>query len=287
MKWYFPSWNGDFRIEKKDDKTTSIEMVHPTAKELQQLGALGVEFKTKGWVDDETLWKDGDAYRDSGTQSALISAPLSAVAPVVHRILRTGKATLTAIVMKDGKVETIDGAEVGELAEKAEKKGKAGASVKRPTPSCPQCFVDAVSPATEVLLSMCDDEQHEMWSRDRRLICYGNLSGHRYVVSHRNTKFAATLGKICLDADDGTILRFHDWSVPPEEEVLATKLILEHREHWLRNEATSLGNIPGHYASTMGRYKNPFGGFNDGVPDTTFVTSFGAALKAMLISQNN
>ena len=36
------------------------------------------------------------------------------------------------------------------------------------------------------------------------------------------------------------MLHFHDNSVPPEEEVLAAKLILEHREPWLRNEATCL-----------------------------------------------
>ena len=46
--------------------------------------------------------------------------------------------------------------------------------------------------------------------------------------------------KICYDIDDRCVLHFHDWTVPPEEEVLATKLILEHREAWLRNEATVL-----------------------------------------------
>lgn len=281
MKWYFPSWNGDFRIEKSDNKT-AIEMVQPTTKELQQLGALGVEFRAKGWIDDETLWKEGEAYRN-GTQRVVLSAPLADVAPIVHRVLRTGKATLTAIVMKDGKVETVEGSEVSALAEKAGKKGKAGASVKRPTPSCPQCFVGAVGPATETLLAMCSPEQHEMWAKERRLICFGNLSGHRYVLAHRNTPLAAALGKICMDADDGTILRFHDWSVPPEEEVLAAKLILEHREPWLRNEATALGNIPGHGECFIDRrkYKNPFGGALDGIPDTNFVSSFGASLKAM------
>ena len=121
------------------------------------------------------------------------------------------------------------------------KKPEKAATVKRPTPSCPQCYVDATEPATEVLLSFLDEEQHHQWSKDRSMIVTGGLTGHRYLIAHRHSEKAARAGKICYDIDDGGVLHFHDHSVPPEEEILATKLILEHREPWLRNEATCLG----------------------------------------------
>ena len=54
--------------------------------------------------------------------------------------------------------------------------------------------------------------------------------------------------------------------MPPEEEVLAAKLILEHREPWLRNEATCLQQTKDGKWHDLGflRYKNPFGDASDG-----------------------
>ena len=58
-----------------------------------------------------------------------------------------------------------------------------------------------------------------------------------------------------------------------EEEVLAAKLILEHREPWLRNEATMLS-----CNSSVLVFKNPFGDVNDGVPDANFTSRLGVSL---------
>jgi hypothetical protein len=58
--------------------------------------------------------------------------------------------------------------------------------------------------------------------------------------------------------------------VPPEEEVLSAMLILQHREHWLRNEATCFGG--------RAYYKNPFGGGSDGVADSMMTSDIGDRL---------
>lgn len=84
------------------------------------------------------------------------------------------------------------------------------------------------------------------------------------------------------DLDDGQILHFHDNSVPPEEEVLAAKLILEHREPWLRNEATCLLQTKDGRWHDLGfmRYKNPFGDITDGRADAAITATFGIAVEA-------
>jgi hypothetical protein len=158
----------------------------------------------------------------------------------------------------------------------------------RPTPCCPDCFVEACEPATEVLLSFLTAEQHETWARDRFLVCRGGLTGHRYLLAHRASRLAAKNKRIAWDADDRLVLHFHDWSVPPEEEVLAAMLILQHREHWLRNEATCLvgngWNVPtvlrGKLVGFDRVFKNPFGDITDGVTDASMTKLVGMAAQA-------
>ena len=96
----------------------------------------------------------------------------------------------------------------------------------------------------------------------------GGVTGHRYVIAHRHSSPAVSWGKITFDRDDEIVIHFHDNSVPPEEEVLAAKLILESpHEAWLRNEATAFGGTD--------VLKNPFGGVMDGVADASLMSSLG------------
>ncbi len=149
---------------------------------------------------------------------------------------------------------------------------KAAVTVRRPTPCCPQCTRGAVGPASEVLLAFLDEQQHKDWSERRAIIVRGGLTGNRYLLAHRNTDLAAQIGRICFDMDGDVVVHFHDRTVPPEEEVLAAKLILEHREPWLRNEATYF--VRG--GPRRSRFKNPFGDGLDGVADASLTQLIGS-----------
>lgn len=135
-----------------------------------------------------------------------------------------------------------------------------------------------VEPATEVLLSFLNEEQHEQWMKTRTIFEYGGLTGHRYLLAHRHSRVAARIGKIAYDHDDDAALHFHDHSVPPEEEVLAAMLCLKFREPWLRNEATCLG---GNFDFV---FKNPFGDGSDGVADSDFTGELGTFLRGFLLT---
>lgn len=279
MKLYLPSWNGDFRLED-DGKEGSRLVVHdPTPHEQKIIEEFLRQAKDKGWV---TADPDLDhPYR--GKSAIAIAAPLAKASKVLIKLARPKKQTLTAISFSDGKLSVVEGADeeaVEKISQEVDKAAKAedpekpakAASVKRPTPCCPVCEVGSVAPASEVLLSFLSEEEHESWARQRAIVVTGGLTGHRYVLAHRQSEVAAYNTKMCFDLDDGEILHFHDNSVPPEEEVLAAKLILEHREPWLRNEATLLGG------NNM-KFKNPFGDYYDGTESTALVSQIGSWFK--------
>lgn len=248
MRWYMPSWNGDIRAERAPEDKTRITIIKPTPNELMTLGRLEHQMREKGWYDeDPALWVPvGDGRRkEAKRQEVIVNAPLNEVAPLLVENYKPGKQTLTAIVYRDGEVETVDGTQGSEALAKAadkavEKKAMKAASVKRATPCCPQCEPGSIEPASEVLLEFLDEREHQTWARDRHIVVRGGRTGHRYLLAHRHSPTAVKVGRICFDLDDRTVLHFHDNSVPPEEEILGAKLVLEHREHWLRNEATAI-----------------------------------------------
>jgi hypothetical protein len=199
------------------------------------------------------------------------------VAPVLVGLAKPKDRTITALKFSGGEMKIAETADLKELAKEAMKpEAKAAASVSRPTPCCPQCEPGSIGPATEVLLSFLDDKEHDNWAKHRALLVHGGMSGNRYIVAHRHSRLARKFGRICYDLDARVVVHFFDWSVPPEEEVLATKLILEHREPWLRNEATLFGR------SEAGYFKNPFGGVMDGTETSSFTSGFGGALLGAL-----
>lgn len=280
MKVYLPSWNGDIRLTSSPNNEDSLLILtDPTPNERIMVGTFLRFAKKKEWWEGDVP-AEGKPY--SGKELELkIRAPIPKTSGVLIQIGRPKDRTLTAIKFSSGKMETIEGStlQAREAIEDAlarakkeedekEKEAKA-ASVKRPTPSCPQCLPGAIGPASEVLLDFLSPDQHEQWSRERAILVEGHLSGHRYLIAHRHSDIAQRVGRICYDVDDSGVMHFHDWSVPPEEEVLAAKLIMEHAEPWLRNEATCLG---GTFSDV---YKNPFGNGGDGVESAMFAQQIG------------
>jgi len=317
-RWYFPSWNGDLRLEAdgEDADKTRLYIEKPTLDEVRIVNLIGAECLKEKWLAEWEEFKapEKGLFRRKSS-SILIGAPLEKVGPVVTAIMRPGPAVLTAIKFSNGRVETTSGSTaelqalaatayrggpekealaVSEddkaalaLAKKKDEKPTAAATVKRPTPSCPQCMPGSIDPAREVLLAFLTPEEHESWAKSRTIVVEGGLTGHRYMLAHRHTKQAQQFGRCCFDLDTQCVVHFHDWSVPPEEEILAAKLILEHREPWLRNEATML-DVSGLGYSTMRSrpdamiFKNPFGDGMDGVADAGLSQSFGLMMAGML-----
>jgi len=275
--WYVPSWNGDFRLTPGDDDGTSkLLIMAPTPHETQLLASFMTVARKKKW-SKEKLAKD----EAIDTRTIILDAPLTKVGPALVKITKPVDRTLTAVSFKNGQLEVAETGAIETIIAKADPESKA-VSVARPTPCCPSCVPGSVEPASDVLLSFLSDQEHADWAKHRAIMVMGGRSGHRYLIAHRHSRTAVLNRKICYDVDDRCVLHFHDWTVPPEEEVLATKLILEHREAWLRNEATVLqqdGKGEWHDLGIM-RYKNPFGDASDGRDDAALTALLGAVLAA-------
>lgn len=320
MKWFFPSYSGDFRLVPLDpkghyrnepdnlDDACLLRILDPTAGESELLNRFLAKVSEQGWTDVKRV--QPEKVDGQLVQEILLLTPLETAGKRLLRYVRPHASTLTALTFSDGKVVTTEGTTdhaIAELEKKIEaekakgKEAKAGASVQRPTPCCPECEPGSIAPASEVLLSFLTPEQHEDWARHRAIRVRGHLSGHDYLVMHRNSPGAVQNTKLCYDVTDGAKMDFHDVSVPPEEEVLAVKLILEHAEPWLRNEATCLegrglgegrlrGETPlwtvfvgndGQSLSRRNIFKNPFGGYGDGTESAGFAVGFGNAMAAL------
>lgn len=311
MKWFIPSWSGDFRLETVEEgKSCRLTVVDPTPHERQLLERFMKKALKKKLVESVQIPE----------RELLIPAAIGTVAPLLVKEARPKKTTITAVRYEGGRLEVVEGTgrtltELGEKIvaqekageatvtggtgdgsgeskvesgtkkaeekkdkdekkEEKKEKAEAAASVKRGTPSCPQCEPGSVAPASEVLLEFLTPEQHDRWARERVVEVTGGLSGHRYLISHRHGRWAQRWGRIAFDVEDQGVLHFHDRTVPPEEEVLAAVLILEHREPWLRNEATCLGSF-------RDVFKNPFGDGLDGVEDATFTSVLGTLARGV------
>lgn len=274
MKVYLPSWNGDYRLESVDEAKSTLTLHDPTPHERNIVGLFLHEAGRKKWRTEHPK----SAYDGQKDEVIVLDAPLAKTSKLLIKIARPLKQTLTAVQSSGGNLAVVEGTsddamkKIEAAVDKAaatEKKEKpaAAASVKRPTPCCPDCEPGAVAPASEVLLTFLDEEQHESWSKKRAIVVTGGLTERRYLLAHRHSALGQKIGRVCYGIDDNSVVHFHDRSVPPEEEILAAKLILEHREPWLRNEATMFA-ATGVRPDTI--FKNPFGDVMDGTESAAF-----------------
>lgn len=277
--WAMPSWNGDFRLVAGDEEGTSkLLIMDPTPHEKELLATFMKQARKKLWTKEPFAVDDVIDTRTIDLDVALAKAGAALV-----KIVKPKDRTLTAVSFKNGKLEVAETNMVETLVAKAENDKEAKAvSVARPTPCCPRCEPGSIEPARDVLLSFLNEQEHADWAAHRAIQVTGGLSGHKYLLAHRNSPTAGRLGKICYDMDERFVLHFHATDVPPEEEILAAKLILEHREPWLRNEATVVQQRSDGTWVDLGfmRYKNPFGDIQDGRPDAAITATIGMAAEA-------
>jgi len=271
--WYHPSWCGDFRLvaENGNPEQCRLIVTDPTPLEIQQLGKFLLKARKKKWV------RDLAGVADRGDSTLLIDAPVAKAGKVLLGWKRR-KDLLTAVKSHDGKIIPVIGAGDDVEAIVAKPDTKEAATVKRPTLCCPTPVTGPDVRASEVLQAFCSAKQWSDWLKHGFLIAYGHLTGRPYRICHRHTELARRQGKICWDLKDNQVIHGYDWSVPPAEEVLSFKLVLEHAEHWIRNKSALVSNDV---------FNNPFRNPGsdqgmDGTEDAAFMSELGGSLRGYL-----
>lgn len=269
--FYVPAWAGDHRLVADGDGSKLI-INDPTPAELKILENFLSFAQGKGWTEIEEL-------PTSRNRPVKLTAPVSEAGiklAKIHHERVLGK-TIVAVAYSDGKVEVETLSEekkTEELVKKADEDPDSKAvATKKATCCCPQCIPGVINiHANEVLESFLSPQQHRDWHKHRVIEVEGGITGNRYLLAHRHTKYARKWGRICYDADENFVVHLYDWSVPPEEEVLGVKLAMEHRENWLRNESTVLGQ-------SAKCFKNPFGDVMDGTETGAIMRSLGQTMQ--------
>ena len=225
MKYLFiPRWSGDFRLEAAGD-VCKLTVVDPTSDDVSVLEPFFEEARVHDWVG--LL----DGVQRKGRTEIEIKAPIVEVAPVLAKIVAGKNASWSALRFESGKVEVHDGillpAEKGD-----EPKVEAAAIVKPPNRGCPEPTT-ASRRASTVLRTFSTASQWESFQRNGFLTSIGNVTGRAYRVWHKDEAWrrghrrCLTIGAlekpVCVWQED----------VPPEEQALALKLAVEHREAWL------------------------------------------------------
>ncbi len=110
----------------------------------------------------------------------------------------------------------------------------AAVSVTPPKRGCP-APTPAQRRASEVLRTFSTRRQWESFERTGSMLLIGGTSGMSYRLFHRDEAAKRRMGHSLVEARSGVEVCAWDNTVPPEEEMLALKLAVEHRERWLRS----------------------------------------------------
>lgn len=231
MKWYLPSATGDFRLEQ-DGEYARLVVEDPTPIERAQLDTFLTAAGDKRWV------RKGTTYTPAGRSEIELLCSVAEAGPILAPIHASDRGILTAVRSAAGKLELV----TTHLPEAAVALVKAPESeavtVQRPTTCCPSPVEGPEARSSHVLRRFCTAAQWAEWEKHGYLHCRGGSTGIVYRLVHRHNPLAARQGKMAWDVTHNHVMHWWDWRVPPAEEVLAAKLILEHREPWLRNGNT-------------------------------------------------
>ncbi len=235
MIWYFPSWNGDHRLVHVHDARgeapgCALEVTNPTPDETKRLKEFLKLARSEGW------WTGRSLKRAINEGCVFLDATLEDAGAKLSEIFRPDpKSRITAYRYANGDV-TVERSGVPAL----KKTATTAATMTRGYGGCPTP-VPVNERASEVLLAFLTDEQLASWEDKRRFVALGSVTGGSYIVAHRGSEFARWNNYAVYSCAAKKPTCWHDWTVPPEEEALAAKLLIEHDEEWIAPRHFHLG----------------------------------------------
>lgn len=254
--WFFPVKSGDFRLEILTEDACRLTVEDPIISDYQMLQPFIQTLSDMNWIR-----KGNTIVKPKGLTVIDIKAPMSLVGPLlVGQVHRNGD-TWTGIRSTAGRVVVNDGADVSlknlpvvsqasepsktpEIEKKPEE-AVAAVTLQPPGRGCPAPTA-CQRRASQVLRTFCADEQWASWQNNGWMSVVGHETGVKYRLYHRNEAAARGFGHVLVAPRASDVTYARSWGgvpprevcvwhrdVPPEEEALAIKFAVEHRERWL------------------------------------------------------
>ncbi len=221
--WAVPTWCGDFRVERAGDDACLLTVEDPTPADHARLGPALTLMVERGMLEALPV------IARNGVTRIPIYKPITEVGPLLAEGASEGIETWTAVRCVDNKISIVDGTRLPPVTTA---EPVAAVTVKQPERGCPAPTA-AERRASEVLRTFCTERQWAQFQAEGRMRVNGNTTGHAYFVHHRDEAHARGLSHALQVAATGETICAWDTEVPPEEEALALKFAVEHRERWL------------------------------------------------------
>lgn len=245
--WFIPCQSGDFRLHQRgavlDACVLSVE--NTTEEDRQRLRPFLAEAESRGWIPHLR----GFNLDDVGPRELVIQAPLVEAGVLLSQQVFPDEDSWTAVRWTDGRVDLADDASAALVQRIRGQEGTkpqalvftagvgswatpvAAVTTPRPKIGCPEPEPCARRPF-QVLQAFSTQSQVDSFRRFGRLDAYGSVTGARYSIFHRDTAARRGLSRTIVNGVGNPVCAWLR-DVPPEEEVLALKLTVEHREQIL------------------------------------------------------
>lgn len=225
MKIYFPSTFGDINIEQ-DNKNVILSTVDLTISEEKTLKEIIKEFAGK--IKEPIL-----TYEN--TKVIIENVKISDVHKFMIKKLKKNKPTLTAIKLKDGKLELVN-----EIKDEHKEKVDTAVTTEKPSRGCPLPNMTLVKEvrASNVLKEFLTTQQIEDFNKHLSFISIGNYTHHPYLITSRWSPKVEEFGQV-YDIVDKKRVCSSSKGIPPSEEMLSMKLSVELNEFEFLNTPIS------------------------------------------------
>jgi len=216
MKAYFPSTFGDINIEQ-DNKNIILSTVDLTVNEEETLKEIIKKFS-------HNIKEPVQNYEN--TKIILENVKIEDIHKFMIKNLKKNKPTLTAIKLKDGKLELVD-----EIKDEHEKIADKAVTTLKPPRGCPmpEMTIAKEIRASTVLKEFLTPQQIEDFNNHRSFISIGNYTSHPYLIISRWSPKIEQYGQV-YDLVNKQRICTSCKEIPPSEEMLSMKLSVELNE---------------------------------------------------------
>lgn len=219
MKAYFPTTFGDINVEQdtQNSKNVILSTVDLTVNEEDVLKEIVNKFAHE---IKEPIITYGN------TKIVIENVKIEDIHKFIIKKLKKNKPTLTAIKLKDGKLELVH-----EIKEEHVKIADAAVTTEKPPRGCPmpEMTTQKEVRAQTLLMEFLTQQQIEDLNEYKSFVSVGNYTHHPYLIVSRWNPIIERYGQV-YDLVKKKKVCASCKGIPPSEEMLAMKLSVELNE---------------------------------------------------------